>query len=205
MAKSFTEIGLNFDADTLCEILKAVDIRREHAARDLAGIGQEEDPDYQQFVYDQVASAELLADETAELVSVGAYHWVERELKTCLEWLGEPRAAVAGMDAPARAAAFARHGVDLTQLPNYNIAELARRFANSWKHNPSIPSDQLLGALGVARAPDMLGLLRCAPIRAALIALLAVTAPGTGAAIATALVHCLRLFLIEAYRAAGQL
>ncbi len=90
--------------------------------------------------------------EMAKVARVGLYHWVEADLKQLLAVLNPDGGAdrVWRLNWPDLDKAYGKHGVQLERLPNHGDVKFLRLFANSWKHNPFSPSDDLCAFFGVS-------------------------------------------------------
>lgn len=103
--------------------------------------------------------------DTAELLLVSEYRWVETSLKILLCWAPDlKKKKVNKFNFDQIKAEFNKRGTDLEAIDSHSSVNLLRNFANSWKHEPSQPSRQLLANLKISKTDNLRGLLSCEPI-----------------------------------------
>ena len=89
--------------------------------------------------------------EMAEILLVATYHWVERSLKGILRHIPpEPRSIPWELER-IKQTFQAEHGIRIAEQPSYLKISILRDFANSWKHNPEMPSKKLINSLGIEK------------------------------------------------------
>ena len=103
---------------------------------------------------DEGTAAENLLVQVSDICLVAIYHWVERTAKTRLgsklPTAKRDSSHLRGLNLAGIEAEFKKLGVDLSGLPGFTAVEPLRRFANSWKHDPSDPDERLCKELGLA-------------------------------------------------------
>ncbi len=128
---------------------------------------REELPEYLYDVWDNFNSFLL---QTAEILLVAIYHWIEAELKYML--VGTQESAWTNVTKPSKdeilkmdlgkvEKLFRDVGIKLSQRPYYEDIQLLRHFSNSWKHNQGRPSKELIKELRIEDENHVYGLLDC--------------------------------------------
>ena len=89
--------------------------------------------------------------EMAEILLVATYHWVERSLKGILRHIPPPPRSVPWELDGIKQTFQTKHGIRIAEQPSYFKITILRDFANSWKHSPEKPSEQLINSLGIKK------------------------------------------------------
>lgn len=147
--KNIIREAINLHARSLELVLTTLAGPREDLAVRFDNVA---DPDLLELLEYEASDLNTWLQEMAELQLVATYHWFEKEVKAIAAWLPtKTKADVARLNFPDLKDLYNKHGVIWETQPHYGNVNLLRLLANSWKHNSSDASKDVLNDLGVQR------------------------------------------------------